>query len=552
MTDLPPKILSPITAGINPAKFSNHSFFTENRVVLAAVLSFLVLIGFGFRVFDLSKESLSEDELNKLQTVNEYRTNGLTGRNGEHPFLMKGLQWVSLSVSEKVNQILPSANISEETALRFPTVLFGSLTVLLIFFLVKELFGSNLGLISAALWAFDPNAIGFNRIAKEDSFLLFFFLLANVFWLRSQAIAEKGEKDPTPYYWATAVSFGAMVASKYLIHILGIFGAYYNIFQGIPATKWRMGKLKWLTFFVIMGIAFLIFNPTILLPDTWREMLIFSGEKRIGHDAYEFCGTLYQNKVTTWLYGVPWTFYYVFIATKTPILTLFFFLVGLPFAFQKKLGDGRYFLLFWAFFLFLPFTFMGGKFVRYFTMAQPLILIFAAIGFYFTIEYLKLKRIAKIILLIFFLGFSIWCSASVAPHYRLFTNSIGNDNHFFPHDEFYDLSSREAVQAISKHAAEGAVIASETPYLITYYAEKIGRNDLQSVSLSDKENVRNLRVGDFVLAAEGRRYFSNDAYLQFLKTQTKPIERIPVNGIYSAEIFQLDEISLNEIRKLAE
>ncbi|HRH45038.1 MAG TPA: glycosyltransferase family 39 protein, partial [Pyrinomonadaceae bacterium] len=470
----------------------------------------------------------------------------------EHPFLMKGLQTASLSIAEKANQTFSSAQISEEFALRFPTVLFGSLTILLIFLLVKELFGSTIGFISASFWAVDPNAIGFDRIAKEDSFLLFFFLLANVFWLRSQTVAEKGEKNPHPLYWASAISFGAMIASKYLVHILGIFGSYYNIFQGIKATKWRLGKIKWLMFFAIMGIAFVAFNPTILLPETWREMLIFAGEKRIGHDAYEFAGTLYQNKMTSWLSGVPWTFYYVFILVKTPILTLIFFLIGLPFVFQKKLGDGRYFLLFWAFFFFFPFTVMGGKFVRYFTLAQPIIFIVAAIGFYSVTQFFKLTNLIKIILFVGIFVFSFWGSVAISPNYRLFTNVIGNGNHYFPHDEFYDLSSREAVEAIGKRAQTGVAIASETPYLLTYYAEKTGRADLQFVSLSDKEKVRNLKVGDFILVAAGRRYFSNDAYLKYLRTKTKPTDQIIVHGIVTVDIYQLDEVSLKEIQRLAQ
>jgi len=45
-------------------------------------------------------------------------------------------------------------------------------------------------LIAAALWAFDPMAVGFNRIAKEDTFVLFFFLLGKILWLHGQRIAE--------------------------------------------------------------------------------------------------------------------------------------------------------------------------------------------------------------------------------------------------------------------------------------------------------------------------------------------------------------------------
>jgi hypothetical protein len=39
----------------------------------------------------LSAEGLSEDELNKLNAVADYRAHGLTGANGEHPMLMKGV-----------------------------------------------------------------------------------------------------------------------------------------------------------------------------------------------------------------------------------------------------------------------------------------------------------------------------------------------------------------------------------------------------------------------------------------------------------------------------
>ena len=76
----------------------------------------------------------------------------------------------------------------------------------MIFLIVSELFGVEVALIAAALWAFDPTAIGFNRVAKEDSFLLFFFLLANVFWLRGQRVAESTDRNPNKYYWATAAS----------------------------------------------------------------------------------------------------------------------------------------------------------------------------------------------------------------------------------------------------------------------------------------------------------------------------------------------------------
>ena len=408
---------------------------------------------------------------------------------------MKGLQTISLSIAEKLN-----LQISDEAALRFPTAFFGTFTALLIFLLFNELFGSSIALIAAALWAVDPNAAGFDRIAKEDSFLLFFFLLGNYFWIRGQTLAERGESY-TKYIWLAAIACGAMMAAKYLPHLIFVCIAYFSIIRAVPGTKWRIGKTRWLIFYILVGIAFLIFNPTILLPETWQQMLAFSKEQKIAHDAYEFAGVLYQNKMSLWTAGVPWYFYYYFILFKTPLLTLIFALIGLPFLLKKNLGDGRIFLILWLVFWFLPFTFLGGKFTRYFASAEPLILILAAIGCFISAVFLSDKLFSKdnkfrlifiwtlpaIMIIASFIN-----SLFVAPHYRLFTNRLAGNSQtrfYFPHDEFYDTSTRETVFEIAKLARQNAVVAVETPDLFEHYANKAGREDLIFVSLSDKSKI---------------------------------------------------------------
>ncbi len=561
---MPEKILPPTTAGTRPTFFP-ADFFLSKKVSIVFLCLFL-LIGFGLRVFDLGTESLGEDELNKLQTVAEYREKGLTGRNGEHPFLMKGLQTISLTLADKLNKYVFSTRsdvqISDETALRFPTALVGTFTALLIFLLFNELFGSSIALISAALWAVEPNAVGFDRIAKEDSFLLFFFLLGNYLWIRGQTLAERGEKY-TRYIWLTALACGAMMASKYLPHLIMVCIAYFSIIRAVPGTNWKIGKTRWIIFYILVGISFLIFNPTVLLPETWQQMLAFSKEKKIAHDAYEFAGVLYQNKMSLWTAGVPWYFYYFFILFKTPVLTLLFAIIGLPFLFMRKLGDGRIFLILWLAFWFLPFTFLGGKFTRYFTSAEPLILIFAAIGCFISAIWIAGKLFAKDnkFRLIFIwslpalmIAASLINSLSAAPHYRLFTNRLaGNsaDRFYFPHDEFYDTSTRETILEITKHARPKAVVAVETPGLFEHYSNKAGREDLVFISLSDKTKTAELSAGDFIIYTRGRRYFSNENYLDYLESSVSPVAEIKIGEITSAKIYRLDEISAARIREFS-
>jgi len=543
-----------ITAGLRPDLFAGRGVLTNSRSLVLIALIVLVVAGFGFRANGLSSEGLSEDELNKLSAVADYRANGLTGANGEHPMLMKAFQAATIILAEKWNNAHPTNQIAPETALRLPGAIVGALSTVLIFLIVAELFGVEVALIAAALWAFDPSAIGFSRVAKEDSFLLFFFLLANVFWLRGQRVAESKDQNPNKYYWATAAAYGAMVASKYLPHLLCISICYYWMFQNLPETRWRLGKKRLLIFFTIMGLVFLVLSPTVLLPETWKQMGLFAGGKRISHDGYEFMNKLYPQRFDDWLRGIPFYFYFVFTAVKLPLLTVIGFVIGLPLLFRKKLGDGRYFILFWFMLWVVTFSFSGGKFTRYYTTVLPAVLITSALGIQFVGRWLatragNLKHYVPASLAVIVIVASVVASVQAAPHFRLFTNSIGGGTawagYYFPHDEFYDASMRDVMTEIARRARPGARVASESPSLATYYAEREKRTDLICISLSDPEALKQLSNGDFIIVARGRRYFSNDGLITTLQNYVVPAAEFKLGSIPSAKLFEIHESSLS-------
>jgi len=561
-----------VTAGLRPELFAGRGVLSASRTLIFAALTVLIIAGFGFRVTGLSAEGLSEDELNKLNAVADYRAHGLTGANGEHPMLMKALQAGTIVLAEQWNKTSfatahPGETISAETALRLPGTILGAFTALLIYLIVAELFGAEVALIAAALWAFDPNAIGFNRIAKEDSFLLFFFLLANVFWLRGQRIAEGTDRSPNRYYWLAGASFGAMVASKYVPHLIGISLCYYWMFQQLPETRWRLGKKRILTFFGIIGIVFLILSPTILLPETWHQMGLFAGSKRIGHDGYEFMGKLYPQRLDDWLRGIPVYFYLVYTWVKLPLLSVVGFLIGLPLLFRRKLGDGRYFIIFWLYLWVIAFCFPGGKFTRYYTTVLPAVLITAALGIQFAGRWLanviskfnfgrQLRHYIPAGLAVIAITWSVVNSVYATPHFRLFTNVLGGGTEragtYFPHDEFYDASMRDTMAEIGKRARPSAVIASESPLLASYYAQQENRTDLVCVSLSDPEGLKQLKVGDFVIVARGRRYFSNDALISSLATTASPDFQMFLGGVRSVDVYVLTDKTLGTIKSAAQ
>src|SRR4026207_682430 len=129
---------SAITAGLRPELFAGRGVLANSKTL---VLIVLICAGLGFRVPGLTAEGLSEDELNKLNAVADYRANGLTGANGEHPMLMKALQAATIIIPERWNNssfvaFRPGSRIAPETALRLPGALFGALSTLLIFLIV--------------------------------------------------------------------------------------------------------------------------------------------------------------------------------------------------------------------------------------------------------------------------------------------------------------------------------------------------------------------------------------------------------------------------------
>jgi len=558
-----------VTAGLRPELFAGAGTHSPSRVLLIIALSVLVVVGFGFRIKALSSEGLSDDELNKLNAVSEYRAQGLTGANGEHPLLMKALLTVSVIVAEKWNQTSlagghPDLNMPVETSLRIPGALFGAFTAVLIYLVASELFGLEVGLISAALWAFDPLAIGFNRIAKEDTFLIFFFMLANFFWLRGQRVAEgQPERNPERFYWATAAAFGAMMASKYVPMMIAIPVGYNYAFQRIPITRWVIGKKRFLKFFFVMGVVFLICNPTIVLPETWQAMSNFTSGRSMGHDSYEFMGGLYPHRFQDWLHGEPWYFYFVLIFTKLPVLTLAGFPLGVGLLFRQKSGDGRYFLLLWLALWALSYMLPGGKFTRYLTSILPAIIMTAAIGVQFTARRLgrfcarvfeneSIKVYVRSALASLVIISAFWSAVVAAPHYRLYMSALGGGptkaGAYFPQDEFYDAYMRDVMAELARRARPNARVANEISPLAAYYAQRANRADLVCVDLSDPAELEKLSPGDFVIDARGRTYLSNQAMLTRLRQSSPPAFTVALDTIPAASVYLLDQKSLDALR----
>lgn len=146
-------------------------------------------------LFADSRARSSGAERGQSHKVNAARSylQGDFSANAEHPMLMKWLVTLSVAGADCWNRGIGHARpILDETAVRFPNLVFGSLTAIVLFRFTQEMFGFEVGLTAAVLWAIGTPSIMVNRIAKEDTLLVFFTWLAYLFYL---AVSLKAVED---------------------------------------------------------------------------------------------------------------------------------------------------------------------------------------------------------------------------------------------------------------------------------------------------------------------------------------------------------------------
>ena len=143
---------------------------------------------------------------------------------------------------------------NDEFGWRISAAIIGTLSVVLIYLITKELFKSVfLSNVAAALMAFDGLALVMSRVALLDIFLMFFILLAFYFLIKN-------------YLWLSGVAIGLAAATKWSAIFLIPFLILLTInYLQIEPVKW----LKRATQF--------IFLPSLVYLISWSGWIFTSG-----------------------------------------------------------------------------------------------------------------------------------------------------------------------------------------------------------------------------------------------------------------------------------
>ncbi len=216
---------------------------------------------YGFRAVDL----LDFDEADKQTTPLEWWDPAIPSWTKlsfhDHPPLVFLVQHVSIKLFGENN-----------FALRLPSALLGIASIYLVFLLGSLLFSSGAGLISAGLLSVTVNHVYISRIGMQESYVIFFMLLASYFFIR----AVRNHRSFIP----AGIAIGFALLTKYNAFILfPLFGTYLLLYH---RASFRLKSL-WIS----IGVALLIFSPVIVY-----NLMLY---RTVGHFDFQFSYVFGQN-----------------------------------------------------------------------------------------------------------------------------------------------------------------------------------------------------------------------------------------------------------------
>jgi hypothetical protein len=508
-------------------------------------LAMAVVVALAFRTAGLSTYGFSEDEINKLHAVQQYRAGHFVA-NAEHPMLMKLAMWGSVAATDRWNRHAPlNQHVSLETAIRLPNAIAGAAITLALYGVAQLLFGDAVALVASLFWAFDVNAIAINRLGKEDTFLLLFFLMAIWFYERAK---RQGVVDPggaQRWYTGSGASFGLMLASKYMPHYLGMYALFNTLTDTNPGAN-RPNRHR---YYGAMAAAFLAANVAVLSPDTWRYCVSYVQGGMLAHHGYLYAGHLYVTNIPVSPLGVPAGYYLHLLATKVPLVLLAAVVPGLIEIVRRRHERGLVLLRVLLVFVLVPYSLMAAKFIRYMLPMFATLDLVAAVGLVAGIGWLLRKgwlspvtrvTVAALAIAIAVVGL-VTAPQSVAPYYSLFQNGIGArraaPGTTFP-EQTYDVGVREAVAAIVKTAEPSAVIVSDAPAVAAHYLEGSGRSDLRVRSLS-ADGIPYGPHEVWVIAQDEHLTFENQMVVEHLRRHETPWREFHAGDALAAQLFRI-------------
>src|SRR5437762_13265330 len=153
---------------------------------------------------------------------------------------------------------------------------------------------------------------------------------------RAKQVAVSDLAERECLYALEGAAFGLMMASKYFPHYFGLNALFYTLVGYDRRNNQPLTGRMWAKYFGALLAAFVMFNPAVFFPQTWRYLWKYVNEELLTHHGYMVMDRLFINDFLQTPGGNPWYFYFLFIAVKLPLPVLVAFAIGLAHIFSTR------------------------------------------------------------------------------------------------------------------------------------------------------------------------------------------------------------------------
>ncbi|MBV8052491.1 MAG: glycosyltransferase family 39 protein [Acidobacteriaceae bacterium] len=511
----------------------------------AAIAVLLAFLAFAIRVYRVDFNSLSEDEVAKWLAVQDYGRGHFVGVNSEHPMLPKLLDWASLRTGERWTRLAAGRgwpSMEPEGWLRLPNVILGALTAVLLYFFCRRMMGVLGSVAASFFWAVAPLPVALNRLAKEETPLTFFTLLACYFYCRAQQ--ADADQSARRWYDLSAVGFGLAFASQYILHLLGLNALAWLLAGKLGLTP-TPSRFRYGRFLLLIFLSFILVNPIVLSPTNFQAIVHWLHHDGVRHTGYDFAGTLYLNFPSRLLDGVPWFYYLWLLLVKTPIPIMTAIIVGGILLLRGRRTLATCFFLVLGAFHLIMLSVCGAKWVRYSLPPMPFLYLAGGYGVQEIWKRLNESKISLALVGLTVLTPFAWPLFELRgwlPYYAFYLNSIGggkrNIARYFAPDEVSEFDTRQVAQQVCPSAVPGVRLATARPMSMSYYLESCGRTDIRVVPLYEAHYAP--KGGDLIILEPSRRFFETQRFFDLLAHSGMSHREVHVGPVMASTIYQFD------------
>lgn len=276
---------------LNSEEIINFKKSEEKKVIFnkisVLILLFIIATQFAFAIYNSNKALFVDEKLwtyggeRRIQTYwmnifsHDWRNTRPSDKPGVTLAIISGIGGLKFTDPYSfINKVGKSTESHDDFLnmlflMRFPTILFTSLSLIIFYFLISKLFSYKIGLVSVTFIGLSSLLIGVSRLVNPDALTWIFIPLCFIFYFTYQKTEEN------KYLYLTGILLGLGLLTKYIANLLYFFFVIEIFVQAIlfnvkKENFTQFFKKKFLDFIVIVILSLITFY--LLYPGVWVEL----------------------------------------------------------------------------------------------------------------------------------------------------------------------------------------------------------------------------------------------------------------------------------------